>query len=74
MTDPDWVCPKPGCGLDVDGHSFGLAIAHCLDMDEREADDAAEHILTRAERDLLDAPAQPASADTKRDGVASDDT
>lgn len=55
MTDePEWVCPKPGCDLDVDGHSFGLAIAHCLDMDEQEADDAAERILDRAERGLTE--------------------
>lgn len=55
-TDEDWVCPKLGCDLDVDGHSFGLAIAHCLDMDEQEAEDAAERILTRAERTLLGPP------------------
>lgn len=52
-NDEEWVCPKPGCNLGVDGHSFGLAIAHCMDMSEQEGEDAAERILTRAERHLL---------------------
>ena len=52
MSEDDWTCPKPGCDLDVDGHDFGLAIAHCMDMDEQDARDAAERILDRAERGL----------------------
>lgn len=51
--DDGWKCGMPGCELDIDGHNFGLAIAHIFDMSEEEGQQISDRILAKAERQLL---------------------
>lgn len=49
----EWVCAKPGCDLDVDGHNLALAIEHAY-YDEpgftaEDAQQVADRTLARLE-------------------------
>ncbi len=66
MTAREWVCSKPGCHLDVDGHDLALALEHAFhdepDFNAQDARDVADRTLTRVARAFGLSVAQPHSS------------